>query len=150
MYDLSNLSPIKGAVKRKKRVARGTGSGLGKTAGRGEKGQKSRSGGVKPRFFEGGQMPLYRRLPKRGFKNIWRIRYEVVNLRQIDERYENGEVVSPATLREKRLVRGRGPIKVLGDGSLTKNLTFKGVVFSKKAEEKIKNMGGSSNVEKPE
>ena len=99
MYDLSNLSPVKGAVKKKKRVARGPGSGLGKTAGRGEKGQKSRSGGAKPRFFEGGQMPLYRRLPKRGFKNIWKVKYEIVNLKQIEERYNDGEIVSPITLK---------------------------------------------------
>ncbi len=150
MYDLSNLSPVKGAVKKKKRVARGSGSGLGKTAGRGEKGQKSRSGGVKPRYFEGGQMPLYRRLPKRGFKNIWRVQFEIVNLKHIEERYSDGEVVSPKTLKEKNLIKGKGPVKILGDGNLTKKVTFEGVVFSKKAKEKIGNTGGSSNAEKSE
>ncbi len=148
MYDLSNLSPVKGAVKKKKRVARGPGSGLGKTAGRGEKGQKSRSGGAKPRFFEGGQMPLYRRLPKRGFKNIWKVRYEIVNLKQIEERFADGEVVSPTTLKEKNLIKGRGPVKILGDGNLTKKVTFEGVVFSKKAQEKIGKPGGNTDAEK--
>ncbi len=150
MYDLSNLSPVKGAVKKKKRVARGPGSGLGKTAGRGEKGQKSRSGGAKPRFFEGGQMPLYRRLPKRGFKNIWKVQYEIVNLRDIEERFSDGEVVNPKTLKEKNLVKGKGPVKILGDGNLTKKVTFEGVVFSKKAQEKIGNPGGNTDAEKSE
>ncbi len=150
MYDLSNLSPAKGAVKKKRRVGRGPGSGSGKTAGRGEKGQKSRSGGAKPRFFEGGQMPLYRRLPKRGFKNIWKVKYEIVNLKQIEERYRDGEVVNPITLKEKNLIKGTGPVKILGDGNLTKKVTFEGVVFSKKAQKKIGNTGGNSNAEKSE
>ncbi len=147
MYNLSNLTYGKGGVKKKKRVARGSGSGLGKTAGRGEKGQKSRSGGAKPRYFEGGQMPLYRRLPKRGFKNIWKVRFEVVNLKQIDQKYTDGEIVNPQTLKEKNIIKGNGPIKILGDGNLTKKVTFEGVVFSKSAREKIENSGGKTNAE---
>lgn len=147
MYNLSNLTYGKGGVKKKKRVARGSGSGLGKTAGRGEKGQKSRSGGAKPRYFEGGQMPLYRRLPKRGFKNIWKVRFEVVNLKQIEQKYTDGEIVNPQTLKEKNIIKGNGPIKILGDGNLTKKVTFEGVVFSKSAREKIENSGGKTNAE---
>jgi len=147
MYDFSNLTYGKGGVKKKKRVARGSGSGLGKTAGRGEKGQKSRSGGAKPRYFEGGQMPLYRRLPKRGFKNIWKVRFEVVNLKQIEQKYTDGEIVNPQTLKEKNIIKGNGPIKILGDGNLTKKVTFEGVVFSKSAREKIENSGGKTNAE---
>lgn len=147
MYDLSNLTYVRGAVKKKKRVARGPGSGTGKTAGRGEKGQKSRSGGTKPRYFEGGQMPLYRRLPKRGFKNIFKVRFEVVNLKEIEEKYTDGEVVSPKTLKDKNIIKGKGPVKILGDGNLTKKVSFEGVVFSKKAEEKIRKAGGNTNAQ---
>jgi len=147
MYNFSNLTYGKGVVKKKKRVARGSGSGLGKTAGRGEKGQKSRSGGAKPRYFEGGQMPLYRRLPKRGFKNIWKVRFEVVNLKEIEEKYADGEVVNPKTLKEKNIIKGNGPVKILGDGDLMKKVTFEGVMFSKKAQEKIENAGGKTNAE---
>src|SRR5437867_13071890 len=112
---LSNLRPPKGAKHSKKRVGRGQGSGQGKTAGRGHKGAQSRSGYKRKRGFEGGQMPLHRRVPKRGFHNPFRIEYAVVNLDTLAERFETGTVVTPELLREKRLVSGSaGRIKVLG------------------------------------
>src|SRR5687768_18601070 len=111
--DLSNLKPSERSRFTKKRVGRGQGSGNGKTAGRGHKGAQSRSGYSYKRGFEGGQMPLHRRVPKRGFNNIFRIEYAVVNLDQLDAQFEKGETVSPETLRETGLIRGmRPPIKV--------------------------------------
>ncbi len=145
MFTLSSLKPAKGAVKESRRRARGTASGRGKTAGRGEKGQRSRSGGKKPIFFEGGQRPLYRRLPKRGFKNFNRVEYEVINLSKLNNFFENGEKVSPLTLKEKGLISGSRPVKILGTGELTKQVSFEGVKFSKSAQEKLKQADGSKD-----
>src|SRR4051794_958661 len=113
---LNNLRPPKGATHAKKRVGRGQGSGNGKTAGRGHKGAQSRSGYSFKRGFEGGQMPLHRRVPKRGFHNPFRIEFEVVNLDTLGERFGAGVVVTPDTLREAGLVTGNAPVKVLARG----------------------------------
>ncbi|MEO0236008.1 MAG: 50S ribosomal protein L15, partial [candidate division WOR-3 bacterium] len=120
MIDLSSLRPGKGAVKSKKRVGRGPGSGHGKTSCRGHKGQKARTGGAKPVWFEGGQMPLYKRLPKRGFKNPFRVEYQIVNLDILDKYFENGEVVNRDTLLSKGLIKDPNmPVKILGRGEIT-------------------------------
>ena len=143
--DLSNLKPPDGAKHSKKRIGRGQGSGQGKTAGRGHKGAKSRSGFKFKRGFEGGQMPLHRRVPKRGFHNPFRIEYEVVNLDQLSDRFEAGDVVTPELLRERGLVaRGRRPVKVLARGDLGKQLTIRAHKFSGKAAEKIAAAGGTT------
>jgi large subunit ribosomal protein L15 len=142
--DLSNLKPPKGAKHPTKRRGRGHGSGLGKTAGRGHKGAKSRSGAKHKRGFEGGQMPLHRRLPKRGFHNPFRVAYEVVNLDTLAERFEAGAVVTPDVLVERRLVSGSGPVKVLARGDLAKALTVRAHKFSGKAAEKIAAAGGTA------
>lgn len=136
---LHDLSPAKGSKHSKKRVGRGPGSGLGKTAGRGEKGQKSRTGYSSRPGFEGGQMPLVRRVPKRGFTNIWRTEYAVVNLSQL-EAFE-GEV-TPQALIERGLVRSGRKVKVLGDGEIGKALRVVADKFSKSAREKIEAAGG--------
>ena len=143
--DLSNLKPAKGAKQTKKRVGRGPGSGNGKTAGRGHKGAQSRSGYSFKRGFEGGQMPLHRRLPKRGFNNIFRTEYAVVNLDQLEARFDTDATVTPDALREAGLIHGkRLPIKVLGRGELTKALTVHAHKFSGKALEKLAAAGGSA------
>src|SRR6266404_544345 len=122
--DLSNLKPPKGAKHSKKRVGRGQGSGQGAQAGRGHKGAQSRSGYKRKRGFEGGQMPLHRRVPKRGFHNPFRIEYAVVNLDALEGRFDAGTVVTPDLLRERGLVHGSArPIKVLARGDLAKKLT---------------------------
>jgi len=136
---LHDLSPAKGSKHSKKRVGRGPGSGLGKTAGRGEKGQKSRTGYSSRPGFEGGQMPLIRRVPKRGFTNIWRSEYAVVNLSQLAE--IEGDV-TPEVLRELGLVRSGRKVKVLGDGEIGKALRVVADKFSKSAREKIEAAGG--------
>jgi large subunit ribosomal protein L15 len=129
----------------KKRIGRGQGSGNGKTAGRGHKGAKSRSGFHFKRGFEGGQMPLHRRVPKRGFHNPFRVEYEVVNLDTLAERFEAGTVVTPALLVEKGLLSGgRHLVKVLGRGELGKALTVHAHKFSGKAAEKIAAAGGAA------
>jgi large subunit ribosomal protein L15 len=140
--DLSNLKPARGAKHAKKRVGRGQGSGNGKTAGRGHKGAKSRSGFKHKRGFEGGQMPLHRRVPKRGFHNLFREEYEIVNLDTLGERFEAGVEVTPDLLRERGLVGRRGPVKVLARGELSKALTVRAHKFSGKAAEKIAAAGG--------
>jgi large subunit ribosomal protein L15 len=141
--DLSNLKPARGAKQTKKRVGRGPGSGNGKTAGRGHKGAQSRSGYSFKRGFEGGQMPLHRRLPKRGFNNIFRTEYAVVNLDQLESRFDVGTTVTPDSLREAGLIHGkRLPIKVLGRGEVTKALTVQAHKFSGKAAEKLAAAGG--------
>ncbi len=141
---LHNLKPPKGAKHSKKRIGRGQGSGSGVTAGRGEKGAKSRSGFKRKRGFEGGQMPLHRRVPKRGFHNLFRREYAVVNLDVLAERFEAGTVVTPELLRERGLVAGaERPIKVLGRGDLGKALTVRAHKFSGKAAEKIEAAGGT-------
>jgi large subunit ribosomal protein L15 len=140
---LNNLKPAAGSKFNRKRVGRGPGSGNGKTAGRGNKGAQSRSGYSYKRGFEGGQMPLHRRVPKRGFNNIFRIEYEVVNLDQLEERFETGATVTPEALRAAGLVNSRKtPVKVLARGEVTKALTVQVHKFSGKAAEKIAAAGG--------
>ena len=147
--ELKDLYPAPGSRHKKKRVGRGPGSGKGKTAGRGENGQLSRAGGGKRAGFEGGQTPLARRLPKLpGFRNINRVEYEVVNVKTLEERFEAGDVVDRETLIAKNLMKTySGPIKVLGDGDLTKTLTVKVDKVSKTAQAKIEAAGGK--VEEP-
>ena len=143
--DLSNLKPAPGAKKTRKRVGRGPGSGNGKTAGRGNKGAQSRSGYSFKRGFEGGQMPLHRRLPKRGFNNIFRTEYAVVNLDQLEGQFDAGSTITPDTLREAGLVHTkRLPIKVLGRGDITKAFTVQAHKFSGKAAEKLAAVGGKA------
>ena len=143
--DLSNLKPPKGAKHSKKRIGRGQGSGQGKTAGRGHKGAKSRSGFKFKRGFEGGQMPLHRRVPKRGFHNHFRVEYEVVNLDLLGAKFDAGTVVTPELLRERGLVaRGDRPVKILGRGEVGKALTVRAHKFSGSASEKLKAAGGTA------
>jgi len=145
--DLSKLRAPKGATHKKKRVGRGEGSGTGVTAGRGHKGQQSRSGYKSKRGFEGGQMPLHRRLPKRGFHNPFRVEYAVVNLDTLADRFEDGTEVTPDLLRERRIVReARALVKVLARGELSKKLTVKAHRFSAKAREAITAAGGQVEV----
>ena len=142
---LNDLRPPKGMKHPKKRIGRGQGSGNGKTAGRGHKGAKSRSGFHYKRGFEGGQMPLHRRVPKRGFHNPFRIEYAVVNLDTIAERFDKGTVVTPELLREVGLVSGTlERVKVLARGEITKGLTIRAHKFSGKAAEKIAAAGGAA------
>jgi large subunit ribosomal protein L15 len=141
--ELSNLKPKKGARHAKKRVGRGPGSGHGKTSGRGEKGQKSRSGFSRALGFEGGQMPLHRRLPKRGFTNIFKKEYAVVNVAEL-ERFDDGATVDEAALRQARLVKGRNHgVKILGEGKLSKKLNVVATKFSASARKQIEAAGGS-------
>ena len=147
MSDLSNLKPPKGMKHPKKRIGRGQGSGNGKTAGRGHKGAKSRSGFHYKRGFEGGQMPLHRRVPKRGFHNPFRVEYEVVNLDLLAAKFDAGTVVTPELLREQGLVPGgKAPIKILARGDITKKLTVRAHKFSGKASEKLTAAGGAAEV----
>src|SRR5712671_2990938 len=143
---LSDLRPPKGAKHAKKRIGRGQGSGQGKTAGRGHKGAKSRSGYKFKRGIEGGQMPLHRRVPKRGFHNPFRVEYEVVNLDALGAKFDAGVVVTPELLRASGLIaRGeRRLVKVLGRGEIGKALTVRAHKFSGKAAEKIAAAGGST------
>ena len=144
---LNNLRPPKGAKHPKKRLGRGMGSGHGKTASRGTKGAKSRSGFRFKRGFEGGQMPLHRRVPKRGFHNPFRIEYAVVNLDTLGEVFEAGSAVTPEVLRERGLVRlAHAPIKVLGRGEVNKALTVRAHKFSGSAAQKIAAAGGAAEV----
>lgn len=144
--DLSNLSPAPGSVKSRKRLGRGAGSGLGKTSGKGHKGQNSRSGGgIKP-GFEGGQMPLQRRVPKRGFTPLNKKVFSLVNLKDL-ETFEAGSVVDPEMLMRAGFVKKvNDGIKILGDGDLTKAITVKAHKFSTAAAEKITAAGGSTEV----
>ena len=144
--DLSTLKPPVGATKNRKRIGRGEGSGTGVTAGRGHKGQQSRSGYSRKRGFEGGQMPIHRRLPKRGFHNPFRVTYETVNVDTLSERFDDDTEITPALLREQRLVSRRALVKVLARGELTKKLTVKAHGFSKKAAELIVAAGGKTEV----
>jgi large subunit ribosomal protein L15 len=144
---LSNLRPPKGAKHPRKRVGRGPGSGHGKTASRGAKGAKSRSGYRFKRGFEGGQTPLHRRLPKRGFNNPFRVEYSVVNLDTLEQVFDAGTSVTPELLRERGVVRSAsGLVKVLGRGDLAKALTVNAHKFSGSAAEKIAAAGGSAVV----
>ena len=141
--NLSNLHPPEGSRRNKKRIGRGEGSGTGVTAGRGHKGQQSRSGYSRKRGFEGGQMPLNRRLPKRGFHNPFRVEYAVVNLDTLAERFEEGIEVTPELLRECGVVRqSRVLIKILARGKMSKQLTVKAHRFSAKAMQAITDAGG--------
>lgn len=143
---LNELKPAAGAVKRKKRIGRGIGSGHGKTSGRGHKGRGSRAGGNTPPGYEGGQMPLQRRLPKRGFRRLQqnaarRAEFEEVNLKHLAA-FAEGTAVDPAALAERGLVRAGRLIKVLGDGTLTGRLTIRAHAFSRSARDKIVAAGG--------
>jgi len=143
-----NLADVRSAYlprKKRKRVGRGPGSGYGKTCGRGTKGQQSRSGGGTPPGFEGGQMPLYRRLPKRGFNNAkFRKEYSIVNVAQLERAVEDGATVDNAAIREARLVNAkRGPIKVLGGGELSKKLHVRVDRVSGSAQRKVEAAGGT-------
>ena len=142
---LNNLRPPAGAKHAKKRIGRGQGSGNGKTAGRGHKGAKSRSGFKFKRGFEGGQMPMHRRVPKRGFHNPFRVEYEVVNLDTLGLRFEAGTVITPDLLREHGLVSGgTAKVKVLGRGEIAKALTVRAHRFSGTAAQKIAAAGGAT------
>ena len=143
---LHELQPAAGSKKTRTRVGRGLGSGLGKTSGRGQKGQKARSGGGVRLGFEGGQTPLFRRLPKRGFLNVNRKEYAIVNLDQLNA-FEDGAEVTPVVLVESGIVKAeKSGVKILGNGELTKKLTVKAAKFSKSAEEAITAKGGSVEV----
>lgn len=145
--ELHDLHPAPGAKRGRKRIGRGPGSGTGKTAGKGHKGQKSRSGYSRRYGFEGGQMPLVRRLPKRGFTNIFRVEFQVVNLRDLERVFADGDTVSPESLTDKGLVRGgKRLVKVLGDGELSKKLAVQVHKFSASARAGIEKAGGSCEV----
>ncbi len=142
---LDNLSPIPGSSGKRKRVGRGHGSGHGKTSGRGHKGQKSRSGAAIPAWFEGGQMPLYRRVPKRGFKPINRREYQVVNVGMLAE--VDGSELGPEELKARGLISSlRKPVKVLGVGSAGRPITVRAHAFSATAREKIEADGGTAEL----
>ena len=141
---LHELGPAAGSTTAPKRLGRGVGSGLGKTSGKGHKGAKARSGGGKRPGFEGGQMPLYRRVPKKGFTNIFRTEYATVNVGQL-EAFDNGAVVTAAMLKEAKIIRKTlDGVKVLGNGELTKKLTVEAAKFTASAKEKIEALGGKA------
>lgn len=145
---LHELKPAKGTTKAPKRIGRGIGSGTGKTAGKGHKGQKARSGGGVRPGFEGGQQPLYRRIPKRGFTNIFKKEYVVINVKDLEERFENGAVVDYESLYEVGLIKTvKDGVKILGTGELTKALTVQVDKVSQSAAEKIVAAGGKVEVE---
>jgi large subunit ribosomal protein L15 len=144
---LNSIYPNEGATKTRKRVGRGVGSGTGKTSGKGEKGQNARSGGGVRPGFEGGQLPLFRRLPKRGFSNAkFKTRYAVINLSDLN-RFEDGAVVSPELLKEMGILKNQlDGVKVLGNGKLEKKLVVKAHKFSSVAQEQIEKLGGKAEV----
>ena len=143
---LNELKPAEGSTKSPRRLGRGTGSGLGKTSGKGHKGAKARSGGGKRPGFEGGQMPLVRQIPKRGFTNIFAKEYAIVNVGDL-EIFDEGTEITAALLVEKRIVRRElDGLKVLSNGELTKKLTVKAVKFTASAKEKIEAVGGTAEV----
>ncbi|HEA47291.1 MAG TPA: 50S ribosomal protein L15 [bacterium] len=139
---LNQLRVPRGSRKRPKRVGRGRSSGHGKTSTRGHKGQKARSGGGVRPGFEGGQMPLSRRLPKRGFANIFRKEYTILNVGDLEQRFKAGDEITPEVLKEQGLMGKRERIKILGEGRLTKGLKVRAHAFSREAEKKIKEAGG--------
>ena len=144
--ELHGLSPAKGANKKRKRVGRGAGSGTGKTAGKGHKGQKSRSGYSQRAGFEGGQMPLYRRLPKRGFHNIFAKKYAILNIGSLNQ-FAEGTTVTPELAREAGLVKKlQSGLRVLGQGTLERKLTVRAHHFSESARQKIEEAGGTVEV----
>jgi large subunit ribosomal protein L15 len=143
---LGNLKPSSGSTKRRKRIGRGPGSGHGKTSTRGHKGQKARSGAKRRAWFEGGQMPIQRRVPKRGFTNIFKKEYQIVNLASLS-RCGDQEVISPSVMRNLGLLKKSDlPVKILGDGELSGSITVQASAFSKKAKEKIEALGGKTEV----
>jgi len=142
--NLSNIHAPKKATTKRKRVGRGMGSGMGKTSTRGHKGQRSRTGSRMIRGFEGGQMPLHRRMPKRGFTNIFRKEYAIVSLERLAELGES--TITPEVLRKAGIVKTKHPVKILGDGELTVALTVSAHKFSKSAQEKITKAGGKVEV----
>jgi large subunit ribosomal protein L15 len=143
---LNTLKPAKGSTHKKKRVGRGPGSGLGKTAGRGEKGQKSRSGYSAKIGFEGGQMPLHRRLPKRGFTNIFKKRWLEISLASLEQHFEADAEITPEVLHERGLIKkARYDVVVLGNGEVSKPLRVSAHRFTKSAREKIEKAGGAAN-----
>ncbi len=146
MITLSNLKAAPGVKKNRKRIGRGIGSGTGKTSGKGQKGQKSRSGGNPHPWFEGGQMPLQRRLPKRGFHNIFKTHYEIVNLGQL-EKVPKDQPITAEVLQKQGLIRKKGKLKVLGHGELTQAVTIHAAKFSKSAMEKIEKSGGKAVID---
>ncbi len=142
---LNNIKPTPGSTHKKKRVGRGPGSGLGKTAGRGHKGQKSRSGYSSRPGFEGGQMPLQRRLPKRGFTNIFKKQWIEISLAKIDSNFNSGDEVTPDILHERGLIKkAKHDLVILGSGEVTKELKISAHRFTKAAKEKIEKAGGSA------
>ena len=143
---LNELKPAEGSTTAARRLGRGTGSGLGKTSGKGHKGAKARSGGGKRPGFEGGQMPLTMRLPKRGFTNKWRVEYATVNVDRLNI-FEDGAVVTPVELVESGILKNvQDGVKILGNGDITKKLTVKATKFSQSAKEKIEAAGGKVEV----
>jgi large subunit ribosomal protein L15 len=142
-----NLHAPAGANKRKRIIGRGQGSGRGTTAGKGNKGQKARSGGKTYVGFEGGQMPLYRRLAQRGFSNHpFKKEWQIVNLGEIEKRFNEGETIDPASLYKKGLIKGAAPVKILADGKFTKKMSFNVAAVSTAAKEKIEKAGGDVKV----
>jgi large subunit ribosomal protein L15 len=144
IMNLSNIRAPKKAAENKKRVGRGMGSGMGKTSARGHKGQRSRSGSRMMRGFEGGQMPLHRRMPKRGFTNIFRKEFNIVNLDKLSGLGET--TITPEVLRKAGVIKTKHPVKILGDGELSLALTIHAHKFSKSAQEKITKAGGKFEV----
>ncbi len=147
MISLNNLKPPYGAIRKKKRVGRGDSSGHGSTCGRGQKGQKARSGGQVKSYFEGGQMPLYRRLPKRGFKNIFKEEFAIINIRDLVKKFRENEEVTPEKLLEVGLIKKKNKrIKLLGDGDISFPLLIKVHKISQQAKSKIEAAGGRIEV----
>ena len=146
--NLHELSPVPGSRKKKKRLGQGLGRGQGKTSGKGHKGQKARAGVSIKANFEGGQMPLARRMPKRGFSNFrFAVKYEVVNIADLEERFDAGTEIDAAALSELRLISGSDkPVKILGVGEISKNLTVRANAFSASAVKKIEAAGGKAEV----
>lgn len=144
---LNNLHPAPGSTHKKKRIGRGPGSGTGKTAGKGHKGQKSRSGYSSKRGFEGGQMPLQRRLPKRGFTNIFKKEWIEISLAKIEENFKAGDAVTPEMLHERGLIKkAKHDLVILGTGEVSKSLNISAHRFTKTAREKIEQAGGTATV----
>jgi large subunit ribosomal protein L15 len=146
--NLSNIRAPKKATEKRKRVGRGMGSGMGKTSTRGHKGQRSRSGSRMIRGFEGGQMPLHRRMPKRGFTNIFRKEFNIVSLERLAQLEESlqSEPITPEVLRQAGVIKTKHPVKILGDGELKSAITVHAHKFSKSAQEKITRAGGKFEV----
>ncbi len=146
--NLSNIRAPKKATEKRKRVGRGMGSGMGKTSTRGHKGQRSRTGSRMIRGFEGGQMPLHRRMPKRGFTNIFRKEFNIVSLARLVEMGESfhGDPITPEVLRKAGVIKTKHPVKILGDGELTVAITVHAHKFSKSAQDKITKAGGKVEV----